>query len=117
MTWLRQLAFRRRVGRLVVLVLFGRAALDPFDRDHVLVLGLAEDGDALGVAGGDADLGDPHPDQLSLVADQQQFVALLDRERRDEAAAALGQVVGDQALAAAAGPAIVVGRGALAEAL
>src|SRR5438067_5443467 len=50
------------VGRLAVLVLavVGQA----FDGNHVLVRALAEDGDALGVASGDADLGHWRADQL-----------------------------------------------------
>ena len=65
---------------------------------------------------GDADLVDRDADQLALVGDQQHFVGVLDRERGDQPPAALGEIVGDQALAAAAGAPVVVGRGALAEA-
>ena len=58
-----------------------------------------------------------HADQLALVGDQQDLVALLHREGGDQPAALAGQVLGQQALAAAAGAAVVVGRGALADSL
>ncbi len=59
---------------------------------------------------------DAGADQLALVGDQQQFLVLVHRERRDDARVA-GEAVGDQAFAAAPGDPVFVGRGALAEAV
>ena len=57
-----------------------------------------------------------HADQLAAVGDQHDLVALLDREGGHQPAVALVDDHGDDAFAAAAGDAVVVGRGALAEA-
>src|SRR5439155_26082 len=80
------------LDRVFVLAGVGQA----FDRDHVLLLRGAEDDHALGVAAGDADLADRSADQLALVGDQQDLVAVLDREGGREPAAALAEVLGQQ---------------------
>src|SRR5215472_6117813 len=97
----------------VLLALFG----EPLDRDHALALGGVEHDHALGGAAGDADAVDRTADQLTAIGDQHDLVALLDRERGDDAAVALGHVHRDDAFAAAAGGAVLVGRAALAEAV
>src|SRR5262245_20281345 len=97
----------------VLAVLLG----EPFDRHHPFALGGAEHDDALGAATGDADAVHRAADQLAAVGHQHDLVALLDRERGDDAAVALGHVHRDDAFAAAAGGAVLVGRAALAEAV
>ncbi len=82
----------------------------------MFVGGRAEDGYALSIPRCNTNLRDGHPDQLTGVGDQQDLVAVIDREGAHQLAAALGQILGGQALAAATGAAIVVGAGALAEA-
>ena len=86
----------------------------PLDRDHVLGFGGAEDDHPGGVAPDLADLAHRRADQLALVSDQQDLIALLDREGRGKPSAALGEVLGQQALAASARAAELVGRGPLA---
>src|SRR5499427_4593330 len=88
----------------VLLGLFG----EPLDRDHALALGGVEHDDALGGAAGDADAVDRAADQLAAVGDQHDLVALLDRERGDDAAVAPGHVHGHDAFAAATGGAVLV---------
>src|SRR6266508_1432691 len=89
---------------------------DPLDRHHALVLGGGEHDHALGRAPGDADAVDRAADELAAVGDQHDLVGLLHREGRDHAAGLTGQRHGDDAFAAAAGGAVLVGRVALAEA-
>src|SRR6185295_13940749 len=86
-------------------------------RDDALALGGVEHDHALRGAAGDADAVDRAADQLAAVGHQHDLVALLDRERGDDAAVALGHVHRDDAFAATAGRAVLVGRGALAEAV
>ena len=60
---------------------------------------------------------DRHADGLALVADQHQIVAILDREGRNDGAVLAAHAHGDDARAAAAGDAVFIGAGALAEAV
>src|ERR1700688_5108458 len=95
----------------VLLALLGES----LDRRHALAFGGREHDDALGRAAGDADAVDRAADQLAAVGDQHDLVAFLDRERGDDAAVLFGDRHRDDAFAAAAGGAVFVGRGALAE--
>src|SRR5690349_23225927 len=95
----------------VLLALLG----EPLDRDHALALGGVEHDHALGRAPRDADAVDRAADELAAVGHQHDLVGLLDRERRDDAAVARRDAHGDDAFAAAASGAVLVGRGALAE--
>src|SRR5580692_9406153 len=88
----------------------------PLHRRHLLAIAGREHDDALRRAAGDADAVDRAADQLAAVGDQHDLVGLLDRERGDDAAVLFGDRHGDDAFAAAAGGAVLVGRGALAEA-
>src|SRR5207248_999416 len=84
------------------------------DADDMLVLADTEDRHTLGVAAHDADVADRGANHLALVGDQHQRLALVRGEARDDATVALrGIDVGD-ALAAAVGAAILIGRRALA---
>src|SRR5690349_25033441 len=95
----------------VLLALLG----EPLDRDHALALGGVEHDHPLGGAAGDADAVDRAADELAAIRHQHDLVALLERERGDDAAVALRHVHRDDAFAAASGGAVLVGRGALAE--
>src|SRR3984893_1284545 len=88
----------------------------PLHRRLLLALAGREHDDALRRAAGDADAVDRAADQLAAVGDQHDLVAFFDRERRHQAAVLLGDRHGDDAFAAAAGGAVLVGRGALAKA-
>src|SRR5215470_10956568 len=94
---------------------------DALDRHHLLVLVGVEHDHALGGAAGDADALDAGADQLPAVGHQHDLVGVLRRERGDQLAGlaadravALAHVHGDDAFAAAAGDAVLVGRRALA---
>src|SRR4029079_17334733 len=90
---------------------------DMLDRHHVFVFSRIEHDDALRRAAGDADVLDRAADQLALVGDQHDLVAVLHRERRHQLAVAVVDGHRDDAFAAAAGGAVFVGRGALAVAV
>ena len=83
----------------------------------MLVLGDTEDRHALRVAARDPDIPHGGADHLALVGDQHQLLARLSREAGHDAAVALGRVDVGDALAAAVGAAILVGRRALAVAI
>src|SRR5262245_53392816 len=83
---------------------------EPLHRDHVLLGAGAEDDDAGGVAADHADLAHRRADELPLVGDQQDLVAFLNREGGREPSALLGEVLRQQALAAAAGAPELIGR-------
>src|SRR5262249_19253994 len=106
-------------SRLDLAVLLGES----LDRDHTLVLRRVEHDDAAGLTALDADLRDPDSDQLAAVGDQHELVGFLDRERRHQPAdtrangtALLAVVHRNDALSAAAGGPVLVGRGSFAEA-
>src|SRR5205085_4469093 len=90
------------------------ALLDPRGRDDMLVLGHVEQADARAVAADHTGVADAHPDQLRLVGDQHQLLTMMSGEGSDDRAVA-GEIVdiGDP-LAAAVGPPVLIGRGALA---
>src|SRR5689334_9127250 len=88
---------------------------EALDRDDALALGGVEHDHALRGAAGNSDAVDRAADQLAAIGHQHDLVALLDRERGDDAAVALGHVHRDDAFAAAAGGAVLVRRGTLAE--
>src|SRR5712691_3368047 len=97
-------------------VLGGARLVDALDRDHALAFGGVEHDHALRGAPGDADAFDAGADELAAVGDQHELVVVLDRERGDQlagllpdAAVALAHVHGDDAFAAAASDAILVG--------
>src|SRR5690242_21247235 len=90
---------------------------DVLDRDDVFVIGGIEHDHALRRAAGDANVLDRTADQLALVGDQHDLVAVLHGERRDQLAVAVVDAHRDDAFAAAAGGAVLVGRGALAVAV
>src|SRR6476660_1844642 len=96
----------------LVAALFAQA----LERHDLLVLGGIEHDHALRRAPGDADAGDRRADQLAAVGDQHDLVGLFHREGADDLAGLLGECHGDDAFAAAAGGAVLVGRRALAEA-
>src|SRR5205085_1782691 len=85
--------------------------------DDMFALGDSEDGHALRVATHHADIPDGGADHLALVGDQHQRLAAVGRERGDDAAVALRRVDVGDALAAAIGAAIFIGRRALAVAV
>src|SRR6185369_26480 len=87
------------------------------DRHHVFVFSRIEHDDALRRAAGDADVLDRAADQLALVGDQHDLIAVLHGERRHQLAVAVVDAHRDDAFAAAAGGAVLVGRGALAVAV
>src|SRR5262249_52687402 len=89
-----------------------RHALD--GDDLLAFLGL-EYAHALRVAAGNAHVVHRHADELAGVGDQHDLVALLDGKRRNERAVARVDDHGADTFAAAAGDAVVVGRGPLAE--
>src|SRR5205814_3941336 len=84
-------------------------------RDHALALADIDDAHAARRSSRDANSVDRTTDQRAAVGDQHDLVALAHRESRDDLAA-VGQAHQLDALAAAAGHAILVGRGPLAEA-
>src|ERR1700692_111552 len=93
-------------GILAVLLAF---LGEPLHRRDLLAVGGREHDDALGRAAGDADAVDRAADQLAAVGHQHDLIALLDRERRHQAAVLFGDRHGDDAFAAAAGGAVLVG--------
>src|SRR6185437_4130363 len=97
--------------------LFLFALLDLGDADDMLVFGDPEDRHALGVAAHDPDVAHRGADHLALVGDQHQRLALVRGEGRDDAAIALRRVDVGDALTAAVGSAIFIGRRALAVAV
>src|SRR5690242_911280 len=90
---------------------------DVLDRDDVFVIGGVEHDHALGRAAGDADALDRAADQLALVGDQHDLVGVFHRERGHQIAVAVVDARGDDAFAAAARGAVLVGRGPLAVAV
>src|SRR3954468_1403066 len=84
-------------------------------RNHALAFADIDDAHAARAASRDADSVDRTADQGTAVGDHHDLVALAYRKGRDDLAA-LGQAHQLDALSAAAGHAIFVGRGALAEA-
>src|SRR5690606_38224934 len=87
-----------------------------FDRHDLFAVRRVEDRDALGGTSSNADAVNRHADKLSAVRNEQNLVACLDREQGDELADFVGlrRIGGADALAATAGNAELVGRGALA---
>src|SRR5690349_7916223 len=76
--------------------LFLFALVDLRDADDMLILGNLEDGYAHRVAARNADIPDRGADDLALVRDQHQLLALARREAGNYAAVALGRIdVGD----------------------
>src|SRR5580658_6283361 len=90
---------------------------DVFDRDHMLVLGGVEHDHALGRTAGDPDALYRATDQLALVGHQHDLIGLFHREGGDQLAVAVIDRHRDDAFAAAAGGAVLEGRGALAVAV
>src|SRR5262249_8227166 len=113
-------AVRRAICRAVAVAVGpGRAfgVGNPGDRNHAVAVLDAQQGDALGLAPGDADVAHVGADELAAVGDQHDLVARRDRERRHDVAVPRRHVDVGDARAAAAGGAVLVGRAALAEAL
>src|SRR5216684_8088383 len=94
-----------------------RLFADALDRDDALALGGVEHDHPLRRAAGDADAVDRAADELALVGDEHDLVGVLDREGADDLAVLLADRHRDDAFAAAAGDAVLVGRGALAVAV
>src|ERR1700759_4566165 len=84
------------------------------DRDDALALRDLEEHDPLSLASGDADIMDRAADQLPAIGHQHDLVLVLNGEGSDHIAIALGALDIRDALPAAAGDAVVIGRGALA---
>src|SRR4029079_10730322 len=93
------------------------ALVDLGDADDMLTLGHAEDRYALRVAAHDADVADRRADHLALVGDQHQRLALARLEGGDDPAVALRRVDVGDALAAAVGAPVFIGRRSLAVAI
>ena len=73
------LTMRAVLAAVAVLAVFPVVA-DMLDRHHVFVLGGIEHDDALRRAAGDADVLDRAADQLTLVGDQHDLIAVLHGE-------------------------------------
>src|SRR5262245_22593833 len=86
---------------------FAIQRLQALGRHHVLVLAHIDEDDPLCRPAGDADVGHAGAYQLALVGHQQQLLAVLYRERGDQARIA-SEAVSDQALTAAIGDTILV---------
>src|SRR3546814_9234320 len=80
----------------------------------MFVLGDAEQGDALGYAAGDADVGHLHANEFGLIRDQHQMLSVAHREAGDDVAIAFGRIDIGDALPAATGAAIFIGARTLA---
>src|SRR5260221_367509 len=87
---------------------------DALDRHHPFALGGVEHDHALRRAAGDADAVDRAADELALVGDEHDLIRVLDREGADDLAVLLADRHRNDAFAAAAGDAVLEGRGALA---
>src|SRR6185437_12564701 len=88
---------------------------DALDGHDALILLDPENGHAAGAASLDAHACHRHADDLALIADQHQVVALFHRERSHDGVVLPAHVEGYDARTAASGDAIFVGTGALAE--
>src|SRR5262245_25436547 len=102
------------VGRAVAIATAFGLLGEPGDGDDALALLHLEQRDALGLAAGDADVVHRAADELPAIGHQHDLIAVGDGERRDDLAVALGDVHVGDALPAAAGDAVLIGRGALA---
>src|SRR5262245_55926987 len=103
---------RRAVA--VPVAIAGGLIAEARDGDDALAPLHLEQGHALGLAAGDADVVHRAADELAAVGHQHDLIAVGDGERRHHLAVALGDVHVGDALPAAAGNAILIGRTALA---
>src|SRR5262249_33123254 len=90
---------------------------EPLDRGDTFAFSGGEDDNALCGTAGDTDAVNRAADELATVGDQHDLIAFLDRKGRDQPAVLFGDRHGDDTFAAASGGAVLVGGGALAEAL
>src|SRR5262249_364251 len=89
----------------------------PLDRGDTFAFSGGEDDNALCGTAGDTDAVNRAADELATVGDQHDLIAFLDRKGRDQPAVLFGDRHGDDTFAAASSGAVLVGGGALAEAL
>ena len=86
-------------------------------RYNRFALGRGKQRHPLGVAPGDADVINPHADDLAAVGHHHRLVIVFHRERRHDLAVTVGGFDVQNPLAAAPGGAVFEGRCALAEAI